>query len=219
MISHASICGSQGALVISNSPEHRPGTYQADQLSPRAVQRIENRLGAWCTVFTAAPNDYSILGHRLLLDGLARLRPGPVLLDDRGRGFDASGMTAAYRFVCGRSTEPPRSADQIVCVHPARAVNPEIQQSSVLGEFREIPVEWSAARGKAEGLFRSGRGTPSWLASYQRGQELNAARVQRNRRPTGNSELQAASDAGVEDALRILSEVLGDETPGPGEKR
>jgi hypothetical protein len=197
--------------VIADSPRHQPGENQADLLSARAVQVIESRLGAWCTVLSAAPNDYSILGHRLFVDGLARLRPGPVMFDDRTLPFDAAAMADAYRFVIGLTTEPPHSASQVVCVHPARAVDVFSQESIAVDEFREIPEEFSAVRGSVTQIFRSGRSTPSWLASYQRGLEQGAARLVKSNRSTTRSTLQAASEEGVSDALKILSNVLNEE--------
>jgi hypothetical protein len=61
------------------------------------------RIGAWSVSFSVAPENFSVLGLRLLTDQVARQRVGPVMLHDMSDG-NAETLGRALRFTLGGGT-------------------------------------------------------------------------------------------------------------------
>lgn len=219
-VAHGYVGSNQGMLVLADAPENPPGEAGADVIGARAIHSLARSIGAWCTVLTAPPTNYSVLGQRLLADALARQRPGPVGLLQFHSGSTAGAIGQAYAFLCGFTTQVPLNPDQLIYVHPARTGTPEQlarAANPAAIEWNVLPEGLSAASGSAAEMLRKGRGAPQWLASYQRGLEQAGSTIaQSNRRPLRST--PSAAERGAEEALRFLAKAIHSRVKGPGEE-
>lgn len=212
-ISHGYLALGRGMLALAESPVRNSDRAWSRFIGARELSMSLSSLGAWLVGITAPDPNFSVIGLRLLLDQLARVRTGPVFLHDMAAqpgndNFDALGST--YRFLCGagglasqRAEAPPPTSPAIsLVVPPARTGSVESLERT------NLQMLGAVTRGRASASIASGGSVHAWLASAQRTIERSTAELLEARTPVDSS-----ARAGVERALKLISDAVAASAP------
>jgi hypothetical protein len=189
-VCHGYMARDRGALLVAQSPTERTDRYLAGPIGATELRTFLTQVGAWSTVLTALPDNYSDPGLRTLADEIAQSRPGPLLLaSDDPKGFPATG--AGYRFLYSTQPEvpPPTHSLFIYCqpYHVLGASRAPLTKSAAMsgperGVTRNPEQERIAAfalqTSPLDSFFASGERVKPWVASTQRFAEQVQLRYQ-----------------------------------------
>lgn len=203
-LAHGYLAADQGALALAESPTENRDDRWARFIGPAELSTFLTRIGAWSVSMSAAPANFSILGMRLLIDQLARLRVGPVMLHDMSDGkTDALGR--ALRFVFGAGTPQETRALGVderpvaLYCHPSRTGSVASMEQANWYLFQH-----TMAGGRTGEHIRQSATLPSWLLAAQRTLERSSAELMESRQAqSGDPER-----LGIERALTFLSNVV-----------
>ncbi len=205
-VCHGYLSSDLGALAFAESPAHNKDHGWALFVGAQQLMTFSTHLGASSVGFSSPERNFSELGLRLLADQLARLRPGPVLLQEVRGDPGCQTLAEVYSFLYDemRDTPPSSPALALYC-HPSRvkqiAQQPgDINQESILNQY-------TLAKGETLKIMEAKENTPSWVASSQRYLERSVAELIETE-PTSSSSVPSATRQGVEEALSFLSDTL-----------
>lgn len=190
---HGLIYIDQGALALAESPCINEDRKLARFVGVRQLNAFLDQTGAYMLGLTSPPNNFSVLGLRVLCEEVARSRPGVALLHECWLDHEFKDLGATYKALyVGDNAEPPHSSAVSMYCTPAA--------------FGRGSVTRSAA---AEATWR---GTPEvkkdegvWVASGLRWIERTASQIGE---VADRPERQTATTEGIEDALKFVSDVL-----------
>jgi hypothetical protein len=115
---HGYLSRDRGAMLFAQSPLLRTGEYLAGPVGYTELQTFLSQVGAWSSVFTSVPDDNSDAGTRALADETAQSRPGPMMMHSLGADSSGQALEDGYRFLYGRSGNPPRSNALFIYCQP-----------------------------------------------------------------------------------------------------
>ena len=205
-ICHGYLSSDLGALAFAESPTLNEDRQWARFVGAQQLTTFSMHLGASSIGFSSPVANFSESGLRLLADQVARLRPGPVLLQKVKEDTRCRDLAKAYNFLYGetRGTPPSSPALELYC-HPSQVKqiaqqSDDVDQQSILNQF-------TLAKGETLKILESKGNAPSWVASSQRYLEQLVAQLLKAEPPSSASEPNATRK-GVEEALRFLSDTL-----------
>ncbi len=205
-ICHGYLSADLGSLAFATTPTHNEDRRWALFVGAQQLMTFSTYVGASSVGFSSPERNYSELGLRLLADQLARLRPGPVLLQEVRGDPGCQTLAEVYSFLNDEMRDmPPSSSALALYCHPSRvkqiAQQPgDINQESILNQY-------TLAKGETLKIMESKENTPSWVASSQRYLEQSVAELIETE-PTSSSSEPSATRQGVEEALSFLSDTL-----------
>lgn len=171
LLCHGFVSGQVPAISFSESPLRNEDARMARFVGAQELLAFSTQVGAWSTVFTSPPRNYSEMGLRGLAHTMAQLRPGPVVHHDLPGDADLSALGSAYAFLHGpQPVPPPASPSLIVYCHPSQVGDRERAAARVRSAL-PAEVEEAADALCAEGLTRAGETElirPSWVAAANR---------------------------------------------------
>jgi hypothetical protein len=147
---------------------------------------------------------------RRLIESLARLRPGPVLLHDIPADCrETEGLRQAYHFLLEGPAEglPANGSVSLYC-HPGDLAP---QRKEPDDPSRRLLESYTLA-GKCDKV-QTGEPVPAWVLSCQRVLEQTVARQLEGEAPA--TQQQKAVRRGVEEALRYVSDLIARHVDGP----
>lgn len=107
---HGYLADERPALALAESPLSNRDRRDARYVGVNELASFLTQTGAWSTVFSSPPANYSDGGLRLLADTLAQSRPGPLLYHAMQPGQQWSGklddLQALYAFLYAPEPEP-----------------------------------------------------------------------------------------------------------------
>lgn len=158
---HGYLSRDRGALLFAQSPLERSERYLAGPVGTTELQTFLTQTGAWSSVFTSLPDNFSEPGLRALADQIAQSRPGPMMMHSLGRDPDGGALAAGYHFLFGTAPEPaPRSTALFMYCQPSLQVQ-RTDDLSPLGA-----------------LFAGDENASPWIASTERFAEQVQLRYQ-----------------------------------------
>ncbi len=116
---HGFLSRGRGALLFAQSPVDRSDRYLAGPVGAVELQTFLTQIGAWSSVFTSVPDNFSEPGLRTLADHIAQTRPGPLMLHSLRIDPSAADLAAGYHFLYSNIPEmPPQSAALFMYCQP-----------------------------------------------------------------------------------------------------
>jgi len=196
---HGYTSGGQSALAVAESPMMNKDLVWARFVGPNQLAACLSHLGAWAVGFTSPDSNCSSMGLREIFDDMARLRPGPVLHHNAGRDPSSAELARAYGSLLSRD-QPERCSSVAMYAHPAMFALPP----QLLGpeSFADMLVN------EYLGGYPPDTSAPAWVTSTRRYLEQSVARMFPEQGEPASS-VQAAAGKGAEQALRLVSEVMG----------
>jgi hypothetical protein len=169
-------------------------------LSAQDIHSFLNQLGAWSCIFTSPGQSASLLGMRELMDQLAQLRPGAIVLHDVAADSGCQALVGSYRFLYGGAEALPPESDAVsLLCHPWQAGFGRDKLGEVnlgiVGEAIEALHRLAEAPGE----------TPRWVTSCQRYLETEMSKLSAG---TPRSALEQGVEKGAREALRLFAEGL-----------
>jgi hypothetical protein len=205
-VCHGYLSSDMGAMAFAESPAINEDRQWARFVGAQQLTTFSTHLGASSIGFSSPVVNFSESGLRLLADQVARLRPGPVLLQEVKEDSQCQTLAETYSFLYdGTRDTPPSSPALALYCHPSRVKQvvqqpDDIDQQSILNQF-------TLAKGETLKIMESKGNTPSWVASSQRYLEQSVAQLLKSE-PTSSSSKPSATREGVEEALSFLSDTL-----------
>ena len=203
-LAHGFLAAEQGALALAESPMENRDQRWARFVGSAELSAFLTRIGAWSVSFSVAPENFSVLGLRLLTDQLARQRVGPVMLHDMSDG-NAETLGRALRFTLGGGApDDVRTAGMherpvaLYC-HPSRTGT-----VASMEQANWYLAQHTLAGGRTGEYIRQSASLPSWLLAAQRTLERSSAELMELRQ----SETADPERVGIERALSFLSGVV-----------
>ncbi len=152
-ICHGYLSRERGALLFAQSPLERTDRYLSGPVSAAELQCFLNQVGAWSTVFSSLPDNYSEPGLRALADEIAQGRPGPLMMHNLGEDPRAEHLAPAYRFLYAPERTPiPVSRSLFIYCQPYRvteAVQPRRTRGAAVRTTRSSRAFVDAGTGVA----------------------------------------------------------------------
>jgi hypothetical protein len=123
-VCHGHLSRERGALLFAQSPLERTERYLAGPVGSAELQTFLTQVGAWSTVFTSLPDNFSEPGLRALADEIAQSRPGPLMMNVLREDSDAAALPEAYRFLYAFDPVPaPLSKALFIYCQPYRTTD------------------------------------------------------------------------------------------------
>jgi hypothetical protein len=205
-VCHSYLGQNQGMLAFAESPARNEDRAWSRFIGAQQLSTFLNLVGAWSVVFTSPPTDYSVLGARMLLDGLARVRPSNLLLHDLHDNLSSDAISnpilGAYQFLLDRyEIDPPESPTLSLYCHPQRV---SLQAKGALAyslspESTDEPTLESLNKSAGYEIASSVENMPSWIASSVRYFEQSTAKALKQ------APLLDKPEAARDDVLEALS--------------
>jgi hypothetical protein len=125
-ICHGYLTRDNGAILFAQSPLERTDRFLAGPVGFNELQTFLTQVGAWSTVFSSVPDNFSEIGLRALADEIAQNRPGPLMMYDVSLDGEGRSLAEAYRFLysISRPQPPPQSTAVFIYCQPYLAPAP-----------------------------------------------------------------------------------------------
>lgn len=217
----------RGALCFAESPLQNTDQRVARFVGAGELGTFLTQVGAWSTVFSSPPGNYSEIGLRLLSDTLPQVRPGPMLLHDLPCDLTCRVLGDAYRFLhAPQPGQPPASPALALRCQPSRMgkqAAPEEPDSVFRGGFRggfilgfggpsaepELesvsPASGQAPEDPLASVFTATDNVPSWIAAATRYVEQQTVLL---RREAAGAHLEASKADPVAETLRQIRDIV-----------
>lgn len=214
-VCHGYLSSDRGALAFAESPALNEDRQWARFVGAQQLTTFATRLGASSMGFSSPWANFSRSGLWLLADQVARLRPGPVLLQEVKEDAQFQTLAEAYSFLYdGTRDTPPSSPALALYCHPSQ-VKQIVQQPDDMDQ-QSILTQFTLAKGETLKIMESKGNTPPWVASSQRYLEQSVAQILKAEPPSPSSKSSATRE-GVEEALSFLSDTLERHASSSGE--
>jgi hypothetical protein len=163
-IAEGDLSREQSFLHFPQSPLKDVDPNWGSYVSVEELSLFLNQVGCWSTSFSAPADPYSAVALRMLQEGLAHLRPGPILLHDSAIDPEFSGLSAALEFLYGvRNAPPPASSALSLFCHPSGT-----ERSFYADALSLLPTSWRATPIATQLL----NWASSWSPGVQRGLDI-----------------------------------------------
>lgn len=208
-VGHGCLTSDSGVLLLAESP-----TRNEDHEVFIGAQQIDTLLtaaGAWAAGFSAPPQNYSGSGLRLLVDQLAKIRPGPLLLHDFITDDTCNDLGAAFQFLFNANGVAPASSAISLYCHPDYVRHEVSASYGIESADDKLTL---AHNEEARRLLQSKDSSPGWLVQSQRVLEKSAAEL--NRTQTFE-DTPSATQAGSEQALSFIADVMARYVTSPSQ--
>ncbi|HWL40981.1 MAG TPA: hypothetical protein VNO75_12160 [Gemmatimonadaceae bacterium] len=233
-ISPGSLFSDRARLTVARSPQPEEISANAQESSRvnfwkrakkgRAVRYLNAQslaaaatsFGAWAMLLTIPSRgrgrNRSKLALRLLADQLSRTRPGVVALHDLATDSGAGSLSHVYGFLAASGSQYPVMPGVVTYCHPARVAlelpTPPAPVDS------ELASAYAAVSEAVQARLNEPGPTPAWVATTQRVVEQMASRLvfQAEDQLAEKSPLDAATERGMVEALRVVERLLADES-------
>ena len=203
-ICHGYLSSDQGALAFAQSPTRNEDRSIARFVGAQQLAAFSTQLGAWLIGFTSPPLNFSLLGLRLLADQIARLRPGPVLIQQDRPDIVPGLHGETYGFLCNPDADtPPASDGLLLYCHPWKIK--QVADEADEGIQADWLNQYTLAKAEIIEVLQTDQNTPNWVAASQRYLENCTAEILNE---SQDWHAASATRQGEEEALRILSDVL-----------
>lgn len=157
LVGHGFLRAGQGAFACAEAPERNFDRSSARFVWPQQLAGLLTWLGAWGAVFTAAQQNFSAPGLRLLATRTAEVRAAATAFHDMAHHGPSTGLDTIYRLLLAHPADPPRStAGLALTMHPERFGIPP------------VPRTFQPARSELSQLIGSGADVPAWQVGAQR---------------------------------------------------
>ncbi len=121
LVGHGYLGTGQGAFAVSEAPDRNHDTATARFVWPQQIAALMTSTGAWGLVATAAPQNYSVPGLRLLTSQVAGLRAAATAFLDVEDPATVEPLASVYRLLLRHPAPPPPPARGLmVIMHPGR---------------------------------------------------------------------------------------------------
>lgn len=168
--------GDQGALALAEAPVRNRDTSLARFIGAEELTAFLRQTGAWAVQLTDVTENAWGIGLRLLVDDIARRRPGVALLRNPSTVTVAE-LTATWQYLLRTAGEPLASATAVYC-HPDIAAS-AVDWASVVSttsDFVKHAVT-TFTLGDAGEVSASPAPEPAWFVSAQRYLEEQAGQL------------------------------------------
>jgi hypothetical protein len=184
LVGHGFVAAESGAIAFAESPLQNRDRRVARFIGATQLSAFLTSVGAWGAGISAAENNFSDAGLRLLADSLAQFRPGPVVYHDFEDDWTAEALTGAYRLLFGNGPQPaPASPALFIYCQPFRVAEPRgarRPRGALLGSARDerhaafslstpeiAPVQVPTSEA-VEFVFKGEENVPNWMAATER---------------------------------------------------
>jgi hypothetical protein len=205
-LSHCYRIREQAALALAESPSRNDNKAAASLIFAPDLVEFLDAVGSWSVAFSSPPSNVSAAGMRMLIDQVARIRPGPIFLHDMTHPHAREGLAATYGYLYGDGP-PPDTGAVTLFTHPQRCApgrHTDETSERLLHEFTLV--------GHLGDRVASA-GQPAWLVSSQRVLEATAGEVAASVEQDAESGKKRARDL----VLRALAEAANAPDSGPEE--
>jgi hypothetical protein len=173
-VCHGYLSHDHGALAFAESPLVNQDTRMARFVGGAELKAFLTQVGAWSAVFSSPERNYSEMGLRQLADGLAQVRPGPIVHHELELDRDGSAIAGAYRLLFSRTPQPaPASAALFIYCQPFRV------QAPAGAEDRTRAAASVPASSELDSLYETEDNVPAWVAASERYVEECQLRLQK----------------------------------------
>jgi hypothetical protein len=157
LIGHGFLSTGQGAFAVAEAPDRNHDAATARFIWPQQIAGLMTSSGAWGLVVTAAPQNYSTPGLRLLASQVSALRSAATAFHDADRRQDAGGLGTAYQLLLNHPAEPPSDSRGLMLImHPGR-----------FGLEPPVTTDYQPARTDLANWVDSGEELPAWMVGAQ----------------------------------------------------
>jgi hypothetical protein len=206
-IGHGYLAGDAGALALAEAPGRNEDRAWARFIGPQSIAALLTRTGAWATGISALPDNASPAGLRLLADGVARLRPGPLFLDDLGAyppTWSRRGLAYEVLLGLGWSSHWLQPMLGLYCL-PLRLEPATRGGGPTDRAVQSILEDCTLAGGEAGRMIGVKAAAPAWVTKSQRYLEASVADLIGDEPETYGS---TPTQVGIQNALSFVSDVL-----------
>jgi hypothetical protein len=157
LIGHGFLSTGQGAFAVAEAPDRNYDTSTARFVWPQQIAGLMTSTGAWGLVVTAAPQNFSTPGLRLLASQVASLRSAATAFHDPDRLEDPGGLGIVYRLLLSHPAEPPTGSRGLMLImHPGR-----------FGLEPPVTTDYRPAGTDLASWVDSGEELPAWMVGAQ----------------------------------------------------
>ena len=156
LIGHGYLATGQGAFAVAEAPDQNHDTTTARFVWPQQIAAFMTSTGAWGLVATAAENNYSVPGLRLLTSQVATLRAAATAFLDSELALPSL-VGSVYRLLLGYPAPVPSPTRGLTLImHPGR-----------FGLEAPETATYRPARTELANWVDSGEDLPGWMVSAQ----------------------------------------------------
>jgi len=157
LIGHGYLSTGQGAFAVAEAPDRNYDTSTARFVWPQQIAGLMTSNGAWGLAVTAAPQNYSTPGLRLLASQVSALRSAATAFHDPDRLEDPHALDTVYRLLLSHPAEPPAGSRGLMLImHPGR-----------FGLEPPVTTDYEPARTDLASWVDSGEELPAWMVGAQ----------------------------------------------------
>ena len=156
LIGHGYLATGQGAFAVAEAPDQNYDTTTARFVWPQQIATFMTSTGAWGLVATAAGQNYSVPGLRLLTSQVATLRAAATAFLDSELALPSL-VGSVYRLLLGYpAPAPPVTRGLTLIMHPGR-----------FGLEAPETTSYRPTRTELANWVDSGEDLPGWMVSAQ----------------------------------------------------
>ena len=157
LIGQGYLAAGQGAFAVAEAPYHNYDTRTARFVWPQQIAGFMTATGAWGLVATAAEQNYSVPGLRLLTSQAAALRAAATAFLDISERAGPSLIRSVYRLLLHYPAPVPSATRGLTLImHPGR-----------FGLEAPETTTYRPARTELASLVASGEDLPAWMVGAQ----------------------------------------------------
>ena len=157
LIGHGYLATGQGAFAVAEAPDQNYDTATARFVWPQQIAAFMTSTGAWGLVATAAEQNYSVPGLRLLTSQVAALRAAATAFLDSSELADPALVGSVYRLLLDYPAPAPSVTRGLTLImHPGR-----------FGLEAPGTASYRPARTELASWVDSGEDLPAWMVGAQ----------------------------------------------------
>jgi hypothetical protein len=157
LIGHGYLATGQGAFAVAEAPDKNHDTKTARFVWPQQIAAFMTSTGAWGLVATAAEQNYSVPGLRLLTSQVAALRAAATAFLDISELADPALVESVYRLLLDYPAPAPAATRGLTLImHPGR-----------FGLEAPETTTYRPARTELASRVDSGEDLPAWMVGAQ----------------------------------------------------
>jgi hypothetical protein len=208
-VCHGYLAHDRGALALAESPLVNQDAGSARFVGTAELRSFLTQIGAWSSIFSSPPRNYSEMGLRQLADTIAQLRPGPVVHHEIALDQEGAALAGAYKLLfSGTPEQPPPSPALFIYCQPFR-VKTFGAATRGLTARSAPPVDRVP---ELDAYYAASENVPAWVAASERYVEECELNLQKRRPeegaapdPSGDRERTTAS---LEQTLQQIRSVV-----------
>jgi hypothetical protein len=179
VLTNAMLSLENGVLLLDQGDlkSNSPSSYA---VSTQEFLAFQAQVGAWAVGFSSASNSFSDMALRQFADGLAQLRPGPLLYHDATVDPASGSLSDTYAFLLAEAPTTPRQSPAIFTYCEPFRVFDDQQPDATLESLSNRYARSNATlqvNDSVRSVFQTSENVPSWVAASERFIDLYKLRL------------------------------------------